>query len=434
MSAFIDRLCNAVLTSASRDEDVRREIGRTVADTVAVAAAGFAEPVTQSTISAYAGAGPRAWNGTAIESRDAAVMVNAVAAHALDFDDVYLDSGSHSSAVIVPAALTLDDGPSPDMVIDACAAGLVAARGVGMMLGRKHYQRGWHATSTVGVFSATAAAATIAGLDSIRLRYAFGLAAAMAGGLQLNFSTMAKPAHAGFAASAGIRAVRLAATGVTAADDIFAPGGFGDLYDAENQGEDDDVFALRPDRVAVKLFPSCYATSRLIGVALDARRETGPIFANADVTARLTTPAGSLRVLKYDRPTDGAQAKFSPTFPVAAALLDGSPVIAHFTAEGVTRSDIADMIDRLDIVEDPDRFYDGNLETGSVTLEIFDRDERIVMRERSAIPGTDADPVTRDKVRDKAAGCFAAYRTSFGEDFPLLARVRAIPEVAHWID
>lgn len=434
MPKFITRLCDAVLAAPNGDAHVRREVGRTIADTVAVAAAGFVEPVTRFAIAAYAGNGPRAWSGIPIESRDAAVMTNAIAAHALDFDDVYLDSGSHSSAVIVPAVLSLDDPLAPDRVIDACAAGLIAARAVGSLLGRKHYQRGWHATSTVGVFSATAAAGLLAGFDATRMRYAFGLAAAMAGGLQQNFSTMAKPVHAGFAASAGIRAVRLAVAGVDASDDIFATGAFPDLYHAEDGELGDDAFTLRPDRVAVKLYPSCYATSRLIGAALDLRAKLGPIFSRTDVTVRLTTPAGSLRVLKYDRPVDGLQAKFSPTFPVAAALIDGSPVIGHFTAEGVGRTDLRDMIDRLTVVEDATRFYDGNLETGFVTIEAFAGGELIATVERAAIPGTDADPVTREQVAAKAAGCLAAYRTAFGADLPILDRIRAMPDVACWID
>lgn len=434
MTKFIEQLCNAVLAKPTQDADTRLQIGRTIADTVAVAAAGFVEPVTRRTILAYGGGGPRAWDGTAVESRDAAGMINAIAGHALDFDDVYLDSGSHSSTVIVPSVLTLDDPVAPGKVIDACAAGLVAARAVGTLLGRQHYRRGWHATGTVGVFSATAAAAVIAGLDARQLRYAFGLAAAAAGGLQLNFSTMAKPAHAGFATSAGVRAVRLAAAGVTASEDIFGADGVVDLYQGEGGTLDADAFALRPDRVAVKLYPSCYATSRLIGVALDLRDEVGPIFADESLRVRLTTPAGSLRVLRYERPMDGLQAKFSPTFPVATALLDGPPVVGHFTGQSVHRPDLARMMDRLTVIEDPDRFYDGNLETGSVTLELFRDGERIAVRERAAIPGTDADPVTRAQVAAKAAGCFTAYHDAFGHDLPLLERLHRLPEVAYWID
>ena len=223
----------------------------------------------------------------------------------------------------------------------------------------------------------------MAKLDAQQLRYAFGLAAAMAGGLQLNFSTMAKPAHAGFAASAGVRAVRLAAAGMTASEDISPAAGWSILHGA-GEPLDPGAFALRPDRVAVKLYPSCYATSRLIGIALDLRDEVGPIFADKDVSVRLTTPAGSLRVLAYDRPVDGLKAKFSSTFPVAVALIDGPPVVTHFTEAGVRRADLTDMIDRLTVIEDPDRFYDGNLETGSVTLELFRDGERIAVRERCA--------------------------------------------------
>jgi 2-methylcitrate dehydratase PrpD len=139
-------------------------------------------------------------------------------------------------------------------------------------------------------------------------------------------------------------------------------------------------------------------------------------------------------VLKYVRPIDGLQAKFSATFPVAAALIDGPPVIGHFSTEGINRPELRAMMERLDVIEDPGRFYDDNLETGSVTMEVFHGDERIAIRERSKIPGTSAEPVTRGQVAAKAADCFACYRDAFGHDLPMLGQLKTIPETVYWLD
>ena len=68
------------------------------------------------------------------------------------------------------------------------------------------------------------------GADESAFRSAISIAAAQAGGMQRNFGTMAKPLQAGLAASAGVRAARLAVAGVTAAPDgLGTPNGDGYL-------------------------------------------------------------------------------------------------------------------------------------------------------------------------------------------------------------
>lgn len=77
-------------------------------------------------------------------------------------------------------------------------------------------RQGFHSTAAVGPIGAAAAAAVVIDLDDDELRNAIGIAASSAGGLRKNFGTTTKPLHAGFAASAGIRAALLAREGATA--------------------------------------------------------------------------------------------------------------------------------------------------------------------------------------------------------------------------
>lgn len=436
-ATFIGRLCAAVLCCNGGDAQARDLIGRAIADTLGVAAAGFAEPVTARTLAAYGDGAATTWSGAGAESREAAIFVNAVAAHALDYDDVFLDSTMHPGAVILPAILEMDRPADPDELIAAFGAGLIAARALARLVGPGHYYKGWHATGTYGAFAATAAAARLHRLNEGQLRAAFALAASQSAGIKLNFGTMAKPAHAGFAATAGMRAVRLAAAGVDAAHDIFAgKAGFASLYgtgDGETE-PDDDAFALRPDLLSVKLYPCCYAAHRLIGVGLDARMALGASTVDRRTTAILEVPADSLLLLENDNPATGLEAKFSAKYAIATALFEGEAGLSKFTDEAVRRPDLAEELRRVEIVEDPAQQSGSDIQMGEIRLHILDSANRELGRfVRSTIPGSPASPPSRDALATKLAECLAVFGRAHGETFPALNSIAKVKEAAVWL-
>ncbi|UFN48034.1 MmgE/PrpD family protein [Roseomonas sp. OT10] len=412
----------------------RALLGRAIADTLACAAAGAAEPAARTMVDAYAAfSGTRAWSGDRLLGEEAAAMADAVAGHALDFDDVFLESATHASVVILPAILRLDRQDDPDETLAAFAAGLATALAVARRLGAGHYHRGWHGTSTIGIFAATAAAGRLLRLDARRLACAFAMAAAQSGGLRLNFGTMAKPAQVGFAAAAGLRAARLAAAGVTGSADIFGPGGFAELYGAEDAAimPSADSFLPRPDLMSLKLYPCCYAAHRLIGVTLDARAALGSALTDA-ARLRVTAPFRSLEVLRYDHPTSGMEAKFSGRYCIAAAWRDGPPGVAHFGA--TPREAVLERIDHVELREDPALDSGGDITFGHVVLEVLDEAGGVLGRfERTAIPGSPLDPPSREQVAAKLADCFDGFEARFGRLFPMLDRLEAIPEAAFWL-
>ena len=83
-----------------------------------------------------------------------------------------------------------------------------------------HYERGFHATGTVGAFGAAAACAHLLGLDAEATARALGIAGTQAAGLKSQFGTMCKPFHAGKAAQNGLLAARLAARGFSSRTDL----------------------------------------------------------------------------------------------------------------------------------------------------------------------------------------------------------------------
>jgi 2-methylcitrate dehydratase PrpD len=431
-ATFMDRLCAAVLASDGGDAGTRLLLGRAIADTLAVAAPGFAEPVTRASLAAFAGSANRTWSGETCESREAAVFINAAAAHALDFDDVFLDSSTHPSTVILPAILELDDPLEADELLAAYAAGLLAARAIGNRVGFGHYTKGWHATGTFGALAAAAAVGRRYRLSETQLRSAFALAAAQAGGMKRNFGTMAKPAHAGFAATAGVRAVRLAMAGVDGAQDIFGPGtGFAELYGTGdgNPEPGDDAFAVRPDRVSLKLYPCCYAAHRLIGIGLDARAALGPqVFADG-TRARLVAPAGSVDLLRNADPQTGLEAKFSAAYTLTIALADGAAPLASFTDDALRRPGLAELLERVTIDDDPAQQSGGDIEMGEVRLELIGPGGHSLGRfARRAIPGSPDEPPAQTAVGAKIADCL-----TYAPHFPILAVVAEHPALAAWL-
>ncbi len=156
-----------------------------------------------------------------------AAMVNAVAGHALDYDDV--NSMGHPSVPVVFAALAVceDTGASGRDLLTAYVAGVEVETKLMKAFTESHYLVGWHSTSTLGVFGAAAAAARLYRLTPEQTATAFGIAGSEASGLRQNFGTMTKPFHPGHASWSGIIAARLARAGFTADQAIFeAPLGF----------------------------------------------------------------------------------------------------------------------------------------------------------------------------------------------------------------
>src|SRR5213080_4483373 len=128
----------------------------------------------------------------------------------------------HPSVSILPWLLALAGTPHSTgrEVVAAFVAGYETACRIGMALRPGHYDRGFHATGTVGAFGAAAACAHLLGLDAEATARALGIAGTQAAGLKSQFGTMCKPFHAGKASQSGLLAARLAARGFSSRPDL----------------------------------------------------------------------------------------------------------------------------------------------------------------------------------------------------------------------
>jgi 2-methylcitrate dehydratase PrpD len=347
---------------------------RSLRDTVAVALAGRAHPVTRLAAGLPDGA---RW---------------AVAAHVLDFDDLHMESTTHISAVCVPAALATGGG----------ARGYLAGAGVmarlGVALGWPHYSAGWHATCTAGAPASAAAAGVALGLTAGQFATALALAVPGAGGVQRAFGTDAKSLQVGFAVDAGIRAATLAAAGARA--DPSALDAWLSLVGGDPAGVDLSGPAV-PGGLAIKIYPCCYALQRPISALAGLATGLDP----SEVRhIALRTPEATVTPLIHHRPDTGLQGKFSLEYAAAAALLDGYPGFASFTDEAVRRPAARRLAGLVQTTLEPGGSW---LLDGELTAGIETAGGEVRQTTLRFPPGAPQRPPDQAQLQAKITGCVA---------------------------
>ncbi|MGD9942476.1 MAG: MmgE/PrpD family protein [Burkholderiaceae bacterium] len=284
-----------------------------------------------------------------------AALVNGIAAHALDYDDVSLRG--HPSAVMVPAILSLaaELHSSGARMLDAYVAGYETW---GELVDREpgiHHIKGWHPTGIFGSIAAAAAAAVLMNLDEEQSLHALGLGASQSAGLMSNFGAMSKPFHAGRAAQAGIVAARLARAGFTASvDSLEHSQGF--LAAVSPRGEVDRTrpaavlsgLQLPTRRMNVKRYPLCYYTHRALDgmLAWRAARAIDPAEVER-VEVRMSQEHAT--VLRNHRPATGLAAKFSIEFAMACALVAGRAGLTELDDAFVGLPQVQRLIERVHV-------------------------------------------------------------------------------------
>lgn len=325
-------------------------------DTVGCALAGVDEPVVQLAQKLTTQAGPRA-QGTLwglpgrYHVRDAAFL-NAIAAHALDYDDNMPNLRGHPSTTMLPAAWAAAQaaGRRGDEMLAAYVMGVEVGGKLGLALGHGHYGRGFHATATAGIYGATAAAARLFGLDALQLAMAWGFAASQASGLTLNFGTMAKPFHAGHAARCAIDSVLMVQAGMTAHPAVFdgdrgaltTYGGDGAVALSELISQLSTPWEIENPGIFVKLWPCCYCSHRPIAALLQLMADHG-LKPDEVQAIEIGFPPGTDGGLIKGLPSTGLAGKFSVEYAAAATVVDGVVNLKTFSDDMLNR----DQVQRL---------------------------------------------------------------------------------------
>jgi 2-methylcitrate dehydratase PrpD len=278
---------------------------------------------------ALSGEGPCQVVGTARGAEPpTAALLNGVAAHVLELDDIYAPGLYHPGAPTIAAALPAAQhaGVSGARLLRGIAVGFEIGNRVARTLGAAHY-RHWHTTGTAGAVAAAAAVAEILDLDRDRFANALALATTMGAGLQQTFRTdsMGKPLHSGHAAQSGIVAGLAAAEGFTGTLDaldgeIGMSVVMGDSPSWSAAAEPFGDYLVR--QTTVKPYSCCGHTFAAIDAALDLH--AGGVVAEDLAAIEVQTYGAALAVAGNPAPTTPFEAKFSIPFVVATALRTGT--------------------------------------------------------------------------------------------------------------
>jgi 2-methylcitrate dehydratase PrpD len=337
---------------------------KVVADTFACIIAGAGSEVAKPLLcyAERAGAiGDRPVLATRLRtSPELAAMINGTFGHSLDFDDVLTMMPGHPSSIVIAAMLASANREkfSGPQLLESYVVGIEVGAKIGLGITNGHYNRGFHGTGTLGIFSAVAALAHLHRLEVPVVRTAIGIASSMASGLRRNFGTMTKPLHTGWAARSAVAAIELARCEFTAAPDVLeARAGFFAAYGVERSNAEIPCEALGKPYVivdpgiALKKFPCYHGSQRAMHGVLELRKKLG---FNGDTLERLECrmPPGGLHVLIYPEPKTGLEGKFSLPYVLAAGVLDGGYSLATFSDAAVNRPAVKALMKKIDVRED----------------------------------------------------------------------------------
>lgn len=345
--------------------DVEHDARRAVLDWFASLLPGCAEGPAVALARALApgrgaGAAVAYVDGGAGFSRHAALL-NGVASHTAEFDDIYRDGGYHPGSPTISAALAVaqDIGASNEAFLRAVIGGYEVGCRIAMALQPSHY-RNWHITATVGTLGAATAVAMLKGGDAGVIGHAIAIATSFAGGHQENLQGqgVTKTLHGGHAAEAGVLAGLAAAAGVTGSlDSLHAPHGY-----AAATGEDTGNWLAALEglgdwtpisRMTFKNHGCCgHIFPTLDGLrALQAKVP----FSAADIRRIDVRGYGPTRSICDRMQVESARdARFSLQYCVGALLVLGGVRMAAFTPEALARLDIRAVMPLVHVSEDPE--------------------------------------------------------------------------------
>jgi 2-methylcitrate dehydratase PrpD len=395
----------------------RARVRSAVLDSLGVTLAGAAEPVARIVreVARAEGSAPLCTVvGTPLRtSATWAALANGTAGHAHDFDDTSFALMGHPSVPLLAALLAAGEVEAADGAAVALGyvVGFEVDAALGSALNPAHYQRGWHATSTLGTLGCAAGVARVLELDLGQTRHALAIAASLASGLKENFGSMTKPYHAGHAARNGALAALLAREGMTASDTaldgaqglvaatgVAAPAALSEALDGLGRR-----WHLVETGIAVKPYPSCALTHAAIDSLLDLRRAHGfgPDEIEAiEVGVGRVTPG----VLIHPRPSTALERKFSMQYCAAAAAAEGRVDLASFADGEVANPAVRGLMPRVRMVVDgslPDRVEQQAWSRVTVRL----RSGRTLEGPPGGARGHHDRPLTAEALREKFLAC-----------------------------
>ena len=385
-------------------------------------------------------------------SARSAALANGASGHAMDFDDTQLSTTpdrifgllTHPTLPPLVAALAIGERlrASGTQVLEAFLTGFEVECKIAEAIHPNHYKKGFHSSGTIGTFGAMAAAAKLLGLDAEATANALSITASLCAGIRVNFGTMTKPLHVGYAAQNGITAAELAARGFTGGHDgLDGPWGFfqifsfGDGFDPGRIiGQLGKPHSIVSPGVSIKPYP-CGVLGH---PTMDAMRKlvtTHDVKPEQIRAIRLRAGSNILNPLRYPIANTELEAKFCPAFMLASIALHRKAGIHEFTDEFVQSAPVQKMMAKVERILDPDieaRGFDKIRSTVEVDLE---DGRRLVEHADERYRGGPDRPFTREELHDKFTDCASLVLSgsAITETLRMVESLEQVPDIADLI-
>jgi len=382
-------------------EKARHEAKRALLNFFAVAIAGCrTEPVELALKSLAESGGKQATIIGRTERIDAlgAAFLNAASANVFDYCDTHLPTVVHPTAPLAPALLSLAElrrVTGPELLL-AFVLGFEIECRVGGAISPGHYPKGWHITSTCGVFGAAAGAAKLLGLAHDQVVWALGNASTQSAGLCECLGWPAKSVSVGNAARNGLFSALLAEKGFAGpAEPIAGAQGF-----LAAMGEPPNWVALTDGLGktwevtdnSIKPYPAGFVIHPLLDCALDWRRQHP-----GAAVDRIAVRGNPLLLQRTDRPdvASGRESQVSLQHAVAAALVLGKAGLAQFTDACVNDPAVKAMRRKVEVASDP------AISTIAVEVDFWTTDGKKHSVSTKAARGSSANPLNDAEIEQK---------------------------------
>ena len=335
-----------------------------------------------------------------------AAFLNAAAANVQDFCDTHVRTVIHPTAPVAPALLALAEMQrvsGRDLLLAFILGNEVQAR-IALAISPGHYNRGWHITSTCGIFGAAVSAGKLLGLDETKMIWAIGTAATQSSGLCESLGTASKCANVGNSARNGLWSALLADKGFDGPPEPLA--GVQGFYSAtgeppnlalvtEGIGESWELLAT-----SYKPYPCGFVIHPVLDCVLDWRRDNP----NA-VVEKVVVRGNPLLAARTDRPnvSTGRESQVSVQHAVAAAIVTGKAGTDQFTDACVRDLAVLAMRAKVVAVE-----RDASFSTIAAAVDVTTADGKTHHLSQMAARGSDQNPMSdkdlEAKLRTSAAG------------------------------
>ncbi len=353
-----------------------------------------------------------------------AAFLNAAGANVFDFCDTHLPTVIHPTAPVAPALLALAElrrVTGPELLL-AFILGFEVECRIGGAISPGHYAKGWHITSTCGVFGAATGTGKLIGLDQQGMIWALGNASTQSGGLCECLGWPAKSLSVGNAARNGLWSALLAEKGFEGpAEPIAGVQGFiNAMAEPPNWSSLTDGFGETWEIAhnSLKPYPCGFVIHPFLDCVLDWRRRHPP-----DAVERVVARGNPLLSDRTDRPdiSTGRESQVSVQHALAAALVLGRAGLDQFTDACARDPAVIDMRRKVEVIRDP------AIATIAAEVELWTKDGKKHSLSTPAARGSPSNPMSDTDIEDKLRTVADVWRP--GHDVgPLIDAVWTLEE------